>query len=340
MKYLGITGVLLTAAFAILGLVASAASAEEPLGGPLACYEISNFSATKIAGNYKNAACTEEVTKLTGKFVLALPVTWIKENLWCALITPYKTGTNSETGTWKNEKCSEAKSNGEYTEVKWVKLPAITIEDSEPTVLINSASDHPTNNGIASELQSAAANLAGKGLLLEVTLLNTATTSGIGIYLVLFLEVAEVGGSKEKCSTSGDATGEVLIPTNTVLLVSTTGSAGELQVGTLFDVSEFTIKCGATFEVKPKGSVLGYVEPIETKLGAGSNTGKGALRCTSKTELGKPEKTKFTNQKGEAGVANLKVKAGGLNESGCELITNSSTGTITLLPTKAVELFG
>ena len=84
--------------------------------------------------------------------------------------------------------------------------------------------------------------------------------------------------------------------------------------------------------------MLGYVEPIESKVEKGSNTSQGALRCSSTS--GKPEKTKFTNQKGEAGEANLKVKAGGVNESGCELITNSSTGTITLLPTKAVELFG
>ncbi len=337
MKYLGITGVLLTAAFAILGLVASAASAVEPLGGPLACYEISNFSAKKVAGNWSNATCTTEVTKLTGKFVLALPVTWLKENLWCALITPYVVGKPSETGTWEDEKCSKAKSNGEYTEVKWVKLPAITIEDSEPTVLINSASDHPTNNGILSKLETAAAVLEGKGLLLEITLLNTATTSGVGIYLVLFLEVINPS-TGEKCSTAGDATGEVLLPTNTILLVSTAGSTGALQVGTLFDVSEFTITCSGGFEVKPKGSVLGYVEPIESKLKKEGNEGQGALRCTSTS--GKPEKTKFTNQKGETGEANLKVKAGGVNESGCELITNSSTGTITLLPTKAVELFG
>ncbi len=337
MKYLGITGVLLTAAFAILGLVASAASAEEPLGGPLACYEISNFSAKKVAGNWSNATCTTEVTKLTGKFVLALPVTWLKENLWCALITPYVVGKPSETGTWEDEKCSKAKSNGEYTEIKWVKLPAITIEKSEPTVLINSASDHPTNNGIPSELQTTASLLKGKGLLLEITLLNTATTSGIGIYLVLFLEVTN-SSTGETCKTSGDATGEVLLPTNTILLVSTTSSTGALQVGTLFDVSEITITCSNGLEVKPKGSVLGYVEPIESKLKKEGNEGQGALRCSSTS--GKPEKTKFTNQKGEAGEANLKVKAGGVNESGCELITNSPTGTITLLPTKAVELFG
>ncbi len=337
MKYLGITGVLLTAAFAILGLVASAASAVEPLGGPLACYEISNFSAKKVAGNWSNATCTTEVTKLTGKFVLALPVTWLKENLWCALITPYVVGKPSETGTWEDEKCSKAKSNGEYTEIKWVKLPAITIEDSEPTVLINSASDHPTNNGIFSELQSSAAKLEGKGMLLEITLLNTATTSGIGIYLVLFLEVKDAS-TGETCSTSGDATGEVLLPTSTILLVSTTSSTGALQVGLLLDISEFTMKCPGGSEVKLKGSVLGYVEPIESKIGKESNTSQGALRCTSTS--GVPEKTKFTNQKGEAGVANLKIKAGGLNETGCLLLTNSSTGTITLLPTKAVELFG
>ncbi len=337
MKYLGITGVVLTAAFAILGLVASAASAVEPLGGPLACYEISNFSATKIAGNYKNATCTEEVTKLTGKFVLALPVTWLKENLWCALITPYVVGKPSETGTWEDEKCSKAKSDGEYTEIKWVKLPAITIEKSEPTVLINSASDHPTNNGISSEWPSAAAKLEGSGLLLEITLLNTATSSGIGIYLELFLKLKNPS-SGETCSTAGDATGELLLPKNTILLVSTSSSTGALQVGLLFDISEFTITCSGGLEVKPKGSVLGYVEPIESKVEKESNTSQAAVRCSSTS--GEPEKTKFTNEKGEAGTANIKIKAGGLNESGCLLITNSSSGTFTLLPTKAVELFG
>ena len=298
MKYLGITGVLLTAAFAILGLVASAASAVEPLGGPLACYEISNFSAKKVAGNWSNATCTTEVTKLTGKFVLALPVTWLKENLWCALITPYVVGKPSETGTWEDEKCSKTKSNGEYTEVKWVKLPAITIEKSEPTVLISSASDHPTNNGIFSELQSSAAKMEGKGLLLEITLLNTATTSGIGIYLALFLEVKNPS-TGESCSTSGDATGEVLLPANTILLVSTSSSTGALQVGLLFDISEFTMTCSGGREIKPKGSVLGYVEPIESKIEKASNTSQAAVRCSSTS--GTPEKTKFTNQKGETG---------------------------------------
>ncbi len=203
-----------------------------------------------------------------------------------------------------------------------------------PTVLINTQSDSP-NNGIFSELQSSAAKLKGSGLLQEITLLQTATGVS-GTYLALFLKVENVSTS-EKCSTSGDATGEVLLPSNKIELVYTSTGA-TLEVGALLSVSEFTITCSGGVEVKPKGSVLSGISPFGSFVAKGSNTTQGSLRCTSTS--GKPEKTSFTNSKGESGTANLKVKSGGLNETGCELITNSSTGTISLLPTKEVEIMG
>jgi hypothetical protein len=206
MKRTTLTGATVIAILAITGLLATAAQAKDPLGGPLTCYEVSKFVAAKEAGNWENATCSKEGAKLTFKWVLALPVKWIKENLWCALLTPYKVGTASETGTWETENCSEgkAKTNGEWVEVRWIHPPAIVINESEPTVLINSEKDP---NSIKTNLQSTAVKLVGEGFLLELTLLQLSKDVS-GFYTMLLLKFGEEP-SNVFCHSEGDATGEI-----------------------------------------------------------------------------------------------------------------------------------
>jgi hypothetical protein len=331
MRQIGIIGATLVMVISLLGAIASGASAKEPLGGPLGCYAISNVATVAQAGNWLNGTCQQETGKLEANYVLALPVKLIKENLWCALLTPYEAGTPSETGSFASEECTGTKDNGTYIEVIWLKPPALVIDKSAPTVLISSQSDNP-NNKIKSELQSTAAKLNGEGFLTELSLLTNAGKEISGIYTTLFLEVAN---GTTKCDTSGDRTGEVLVPQGEVSLVfdslTVLGVAGE------FTVPEFKIECG-TLKLKVKGSVLGLITPINREAGAGSNTLQGALRCTS--TFGQAAETKYWTNTGLEDTAKLEVTAGAGFELACELIGTTSTSTFSLLPNRVVEFIG
>jgi hypothetical protein len=206
----------------------------------------------------------------------------------------------------------------------WLLLPG-----EQVFVDIHSLSDNP-NNGLLSHLASASGTrLNGKGfsVLYSLTNLNDMSDSS---YLVLFLEVTE---PKEniKCNTSGDKTGEVLLPTDLVLYVGLVGGG----VGALQLVPEFAIKCGTTLSIKVKGSALSPVTAgVAEEVEANSNIIKGLLHCKNE-EKGEPELSKYLNEKAEETlIPTLLANAGAGFAKSCEEIP----ATVTLLPSEMVEL--
>jgi hypothetical protein len=177
-----------------------------------------------------------------------------------------------------------------------------------PTILLRASSaTHKT------ELQSEATTLKGEGDLTELTLLQTSTDI-VGIYSALFTNVFQ---GTEKCKTKGDPTGEVLLPQNTLLVVYWSTASGALQAGIVFHVNEFTIECGAEpAKIMIKGSVLGSITK-ETE--AFKTTIKGGLHCLTGSR-GKPEKSAYTNSKGEALNAKLEATAAKKTSEACEEI--------------------
>jgi hypothetical protein len=211
-------------------------------GEPLACYEVSNFKELERAGNWKNAACTEEVSKLTGKWVLATVLFPLKgtTNLWCAKLTPYTAGTNSATGTFSDPHCTTAASDGEYVDVN---VPG----NGYPLHLEITLLEIKTRlEGVSGSL------LNGEGLLL---LFLTSELTALGTFEALFLKVEETT-TNALCHSTGDKEGEVLT-SGSFHLVYTTLSP--LRLGELFLPHEVEITCGKVV-TKVKGDLLGSVK--------------------------------------------------------------------------------
>ena len=205
-----------------------------------------------------------------------------------------------------------------------------------PTVLFNTL---PSK--ILSELQAETNKpLKGEGLNLELTFLNLNNMSK-GEYLVRFLKV-HTATAGEECETTGTGLGNVLIHGAITLVYD---SLSPLGVGTLFEVPETSIKCfkAGVLEktVKVRGNTLGLVTPIETYVEKGSNTIAGSTRCSSTlaTASGKPAETRYWEDAAEK-EALLEVEAGSGFQKGCELVGGNATQTVTLLPTKMVEIMG
>jgi hypothetical protein len=193
---------------------------------------------------------------------------------------------------------------------------------------IHSATDNP-NNGIPSKLENASgALLEGKGFSVLFSLTNLKNMSDSS-YLALFLEVTEVA-EKNKCNTTGDKTGEVLLPTALFLLVGKpNGGVLGLQL-----VPEFVIKC-STLSIKVKGSAMGSLTPTGKKLAANSNEALANLHCKSGSSTAEPEFSKYLNESGaETLIPTLLANAGAGFVKSCEEIIP----TLTLLPSEEVEL--
>jgi hypothetical protein len=179
-----------------------------------------------------------------------------------------------------------------------------------PTILLKSA-----NATIATELQSEATTLKGEGDLTELTLLQTSVDIS-GIYSALFTKVKQ---GTQSCNTKGDPTGEVLLPQNTLLVVYWNTKSGELQAGIVFSVKEFTIECGEA-KIVIKGTVLGSLSTTDTGF---KEEIKGGLHCSS--TFGKPEKTEYTNSKGEVLNTHLEATAAKKTSEACEQVGAAGT---------------
>jgi hypothetical protein len=189
--------------------------------------------------------------------------------------------------------------------------PTLLFKSGEgPTILLKASS--ATN---ATELQSEATTLKGTGDSTGITLLQTA--SGItGTYSSDFKEVEQ---GTQKCNTSGDATGVVLTGANTLSGVYWSTASGALQAGLVFNVAKFTITCGEA-SIVIQGSVLGSINKTTTGF---VKTIKGGLHCSS--TKGQPEKSAYTNSKGEALNTKLEATAAKKTSEACELIGSAST---------------
>jgi hypothetical protein len=216
-----------------------------------------------------------------------------------------------------------------------------TAAATPPTVLLLPGSTLPVlilsekdPNAIKTEWQTEVVSLGGEGLLLDVMITNLNDTAD-GSYLVLLLNVAETAGKKESCTTPGEKTGEILIPTNLIHLVyDKLGTGTELGVGLLFLVSEFGLSCGAGLKVKVKGEALGLIMPINTEAKAELGSLKGKLKCSS--TFGVPEESKYWTAAGEEKKAVLLFSAGAGFESGCLSIVSE----IPLEPMTMIEIMG
>jgi len=233
--------------------------------------------------------------------------------------------------------------------VAFCALAAVTAASASatvgPTLLIGTrGSENGTqillNTGlvtIPSELQSTAATITGRKLELEITLLENKLIIE-GTYLAKFYETLKAGNS---CSTAGAATGEIEVGAHprseTILVVYIEDSPSSLMVGETFAVNSLTITCGSQ-TTTVNGNVLGTINPLNRAIRAGANEIKGALRCSATT--GVPELTRYINQNGTGGTAELKVSSGGTNSRGCELIGSTATEVVKLLANKEVELMG
>jgi hypothetical protein len=200
--------------------------------------------------------------------------------------------------------------------------PTLLFLGSEKTILLVTLpldGSGTGKNDTSTEFESSLSNLKGKGFLLDLTLLQTP--EGVkGNYSVLFLEIEETSG-RTKCNTKGDRAGELLLPLNEAELVYWNTASGELQAGIIFQMKEFTLECNSgASTIKMKGSELGSISKSDT----GERTSLFfGLRC-SRTS-GTPEKTKYTNFKGEAKEAELKLTTAGKTSSACILIGTGTT---------------
>lgn len=188
--------------------------------------------------------------------MLALPEKWITGTLWCAKLTPYATGKDSETGSFSNNGCTTAKENGEYIEVE-VTLTQFTLE---------------TNAKSEQKVTSTFVN-PGKGLLegeitsTELTSEMAPTSKKEGTFHIDF--------KKSKCKTKlgsgeanseGDAAGVILVLGKYKIVgwleFSSNGGAGTADA--VLELEPVKIKCvGITIEVT--GGVIGSLTPIRKK---------------------------------------------------------------------------
>jgi hypothetical protein len=190
--------------------------------------------------------------------------------------------------------------------------PTLLFTGSERTILETSRTAEPSNT-TKTELQSSVTNLKGEGVLLETTALQTSAGI-VGTYLALYLKFETSAGVK--CNTAGDRAGEVLLPSNTLEGVYYTTSP--LKGGVVFNVREFSVECGSS-TITIKGSQLGTVETA----GGQTSESKGGLYCSSTP--GKPEKTKYTNPKGEEKETKLEITAARRTVEGCQLVGTTNT---------------
>jgi hypothetical protein len=302
-------GVLLGAVLALSGLAASSASAALPKG---LCWKVE----FKETGNY-NEGCLKEVGLLKGMYVLAELEEEQGYHLYCA-----KIDGGLETGSSEGAKCvklASNKTNGKWTTVLF-GLPTLLLLTEAPPVEVKGESPKAKT-----KLESKLGALEGEGVLIQLhwTSLNSGS---LGPASLLFTKVHE---KTTECETSGDEKGTVLIDDAEWHLVYIL--LDPLQVGILFLIPQFTIKCGAVSE-KVKGSSISTVAPLETWVEP-SGSFEGESNCL--TNL-KPGVTKYWNDEGAEVTAKLEAELNGLGkfEESCE----SVEGAVKLKPEKMLEI--
>lgn len=203
-----------------------------------------------------------------------------------------------------------------------VIAPGVTMALS-PVVLLLTEETLPvqlvgSNTTGKSELQSPAGVLKGEGLSVVLKL----TSVSAGTYEASFTTVKK---GEEACNSSGDFFGLVLLAGSFTLVHDI---AILLGIGILFNVSEFTIECGAT-KIKVKGKILGLLLPSGLEQSGGFES---TIHCSS--VVGVPKETKYYDSGNTERTAQLLANFGtGFKES-CEEIT----ANLGLTASKMIEL--
>ena len=160
---------------------------------------------------------------------------------------------------------------------------------------------------------------------LEVTMLGS---SGVG---EVELRGVREGSGGERCNTSGDASGVVLVKGEFHLVYTSISPASTLEVGTLLTFNTFKVLCGALISTI-EGPLLGRVIPEAggSADGGDSTSLKLAFHC-SNTLTGTQELSSYYNSEGTLITKQLmKANISGLGlENGCKELAPEATGSIT-----------
>lgn len=202
-------------------------------------------------------------------------------------------------------------------------LPSVLFLPTDP----QSATLSGTNSTVVTKLLSEAEDLEGKGVTLTMELNGV---SNLGTYLMWFKEVKK--GTK-RCSTPGDASGNILINNAFHLVYDTLGQA--LGVAALFLVTEVLIDCESSSR-KLKGSELGLVKPINTETFAMSGQEKISLLCAFE---GEPSENVYWNDAGSISLAKLEATVGGSTIEACENVAEP-LGLSQLRMGEMIEIMG
>ena len=249
-KRIGIMGLALIAVVAVSGLALSSASAEAPLG----CYRVD----LPKTGNFKDAACKEEVANLTGEWVLAIPLRPLPgtDTLWCAKLDP----KSEKTGLFEDEKCEHALSNGKFTDIKYV-LPTIhtALTGENYPILLAGEAKRATEGEIA--LKTNASKLPAT---LFSILLTAQELTSLGTYHLTFTGVHENLEPTVTCETTGSGAGVVLLLGEWHLVFT---SRSPLRIGLLILFSKVVIKCSDGLETTVEAPSLVGSEPVTESSG-------------------------------------------------------------------------
>jgi hypothetical protein len=188
-KRLGIVGLTLTAILACCCALATAsASAAE-----YKCYLVSQFvtgaGATGKGGTYSTNVCEDPTSELLGKWILAIPITPTKENLWCAeILLTLPDNFTGEDGYYTNNTCTTANSTAnanksDFTEIIVPSgntiLPLFTTETSG-TGTSGTASLNLEGTNVSCESSTSAAAPASRGFGTLSIIFRTCKSGGKG----------------------------------------------------------------------------------------------------------------------------------------------------------------
>lgn len=288
-KSLGIALTLLI----LLGTLAAPVASGNP---PLACYKAQKDESGGT-GNFSNSTCTTEVPALKGEYVLAEPLSLVKETLWCAKITQTPATENDKTGIYETSSCSKKQVNGEFTEVFVPEAQGTTLPDVSVTLTgghyplsIEGRTTTATSIGTASGIF-----VSGKNTALSLTM---SELSSLGTFSMTLSNVEEPA-NKEKCKTGSEAGGTVKF-TGEFHVVPLKSSG---IVGTLLLISAFELTCG-TLKIKVHGDLLG-------SLNVGSESSELARAGTVvEGSLGVQKLSEYVNDAGSIVRANLETDGG------------------------------
>jgi hypothetical protein len=183
-----------------------------------------------------------------------------------------------------------------------VSLPDISVTLTGGKYPVHSVGSLP--NAATSLGSSSGIALEGKGVTL---LLLTTELSALGTFTSDFTEVVEP--LQNKCHTSGDAEGVVLVGGEFHLVPT---NLSPLNLGTLFLVTEFVIICPIAGNITVHGNVLGSLNGIGSE-----GTELTGFSGTLKGENGKQQLSEYYNDGG------TKVKTKLISESSLTGVTEA-----------------